>query len=375
MLNFFDLNPESFGLEISDLSLKVVQLKKKGKFLGLKSFQEMSLKPGIVEQGNIKKKQALTAAIKEILNNTKGEKIKIKNVVSSLPEKMAFLQVIQMPKMKVEELKTAVLFEAENYIPLPIRQVYLDFQIINPFLNHLDHLNVLIAAFPRKIADPYIDCIEKAGLNLQALEVDVQSISRSLVQDGTSPFPLLIIDLGKTKTNFIVFSGHSIRFTTTIPISSEDLTGAISKILKVDITQAEKLKKKYGLSYDFLKFNKKEEEETEERSIFDAMVPVLADLTEQIRKYIDYYETHRKYEHLVAGNVKIKKIILSGEESDLKGLSDFLSIILKIPVELANPWVNILPEPLREVPEITFTESLGYSAVLGLALRGINRDY
>ncbi|MEA3344143.1 MAG: type IV pilus assembly protein PilM [Patescibacteria group bacterium] len=372
MLKFFDLDPESFGLEISDLSLKVVQLEKKGKFLGLRSFGKIDIKPGVIEEGKIKNKKALVGYIKKVLKNVKGKKIKTKRVISSLPERMAFLQVIQMPKMKEKELETAVLFEAENYIPLPIEKVYLDFQVIDPFQNYLDHLNVLIAAFPKKFADPYISCIEEAGLELQALEIESQSISRSLVQNETSPFPLLIIDFGRTKTNFIVFSGHSLRFTTTIPIASENLSKAISKVFKKDLIEAEKLKIKYGLSYDFLKVHKKNEEYSENKKVFEAMVPVLSDLTEQIEKYINYYQTHRKYEHLVAGNTEIKKILLTGRGADLRELDDFLSLILRIPVELANPWINILPKPLKEVPGLLFRESIGYSTTLGLALRGTN---
>ncbi len=374
MLKFFDLNPESFGLEISDLSLKVVQLEKKGKFLGLRSFGEISIKPGVVEQGEIKNQKALVGYIKKAIESVNGKKIRTKRVTSSLPERMAFLQVIQMPKMREKELETAVLFEAENYIPLPIEKVYLDFQVINPLQNHLDHLNVLIAAFPKKSADSYISCIEKAGLELQTLEIESQSISRSLVQGGTNPFPLLIIDFGKTKTNFIVFSGHSLRFTTTIPIASDDLTKVISKVFKKDLIEAEKLKIKYGLSYDFLKVHQKSEKDAENKKIFEAMVPVLTDLTEQIEKYINYYQTHRKYEHLAAGNTEIKKILLTGRGAGLRELDDFLSLILRIPVELANPWINILPKPLKEVPGLLFRESLGYSTALGLALRGINND-
>jgi len=365
-MKFLTLKPESFGLDFSDLSLKIVKLKKKGKFFSLASWGEIKIKPGVIEEGEIKNETALVEIIKEGLNKVKGEKLKTRNVIASLPEKKAFLQVIQMPKMKKEELKTAVLFEAENYIPIPVERVYLDFQLVAPVHDHLDHLDILIAALPKKTVDPHLSCLKKAGLFPQALEVESQSISRALIKNGVSPFPLFMIDFGRSRTSFIIFSGYSLRFTSSIPISSQKLTEAISRTLGVDLVRAEKLKLRYGLrsSKETIK-NKKNSE---------AITPILIDLVEQIKKYISYYHTHSGHEHLSPDGEGIKKILLCGRGANLIGLADFISSELRIPVELGNPWVNILPEPLKEVPELPFEESLGYTAALGLALRGIRNS-
>ncbi|MBZ9569853.1 type IV pilus assembly protein PilM [Patescibacteria group bacterium] len=358
MFKFLDLKSESFGLDISDLSLKIIKLKKKGKSLGLASFNEAKIKPGIIEKGEIKDEEALANVIKEAISKAKGEKIKTRYVVTSLPEEKAFLQVIQMPLMKEEELKKAVYFEAENYIPLPIEEVYLDFQIVKPIFDHLDHLDVLITALPQKIVDPYVSSLKKAGLIPQILEIESQAIARALIKNEVVPFPLLLIDLGATRTSFIMFSGYSLRFTSSIPVSSQKFTEAISNSLKVDLAEAKKLKIKYGL-------------ERKKEKIFEAIIPLLRDLVEQIKTYLVYYHTHVHHEHLPLDGKEVKKIFLCGEGANLRGLTDFLSFELKIPVELGNPWVNILPESLKEVPDLSYERSLGYTTVLGLALRGI----
>ena len=348
MIEFLSLKPEAFGLDISDLSLRIAKLKKRGKFFRLVSWGEAKIKPGIVEQGEIKNEDALAGIIKQLLANVKGERIKTKYVAACLPEKKAFLQVIQMPKMKEEELKTAVPFEAENYVPLPVETVYLDFQVI-PYSSQSDRLNILIAALPKKIVDPYVSCFRKAGLIPMALEVESQSIVRAVVKNEISPFPLLIIDFGRSTTSFIVFSGYSLRFTSSVSVSSHKLTETISKTLKLDLNEAEKLKLKHGLK---------------DEKALKAITPLLIDLVEQAKKCINYYHSH---------NGKIEKILLCGNGANLKGLSDFISSELRIPVELANPWVNILSSPLKEVPGLPFKESLGYTTVLGLALRGIDK--
>ena len=378
MLDFLTLKPESFGLDISDFSLKIVKLKKKGGVFRLASFGEEKIKPGIIKEGEIKEEEALVKIVKKALVQVKGEKLKTKYVIVSLPEEKAFLQVIQMPRMPVEDLKSAVIYEAENYIPLPIEEVYLDSQVVPPVIDGLDHFDVLIAALPKKTVDPYLSCLKKAGLLPKTFEIESQAIARALIKNEVSPFPVLLIDLGATRTSFIIFSGYSLRFTSSIPVSSQKFSQAISKTLKVDLEEAEKLKIKYGLEKpkkikleEKTEDSKFEKEIIEDKRIFEALIPALTDLAEQIKKYLSFYQTHASHEHLPPDGKGVEKILLSGGGANLKGLTDFLSLELGLPVELGNPWINILPEPLREVPELPFEKSMGYTTALGLALRGL----
>lgn len=368
-MNFLSLKPESFGLDISDLSLKIAKLKKKGNYFKLVSWGETMLEQGIIEEGEIKNKEALVKSIREAISKVSGEKIRTKNVVVSLPEKKAFFQVIQLPKMAEEELKTAVLFEAENYIPLPMEKVYLDFQTVVPLFNHLDHLDILLGAAPKETVDPYLFCLKEAGLAPRIFEVESQAISRALIKNDISFSTVFIIDFGKSRSSFIIFSGCCLRFTASIPISSFHLTKAISQSMEIDLDEAEKLKIKYGLQT-----LGREAKDKKSKEVFEAMIPSLSVLVDQIKKYINYYQTHSPHEHLLPGSKEVGNIIICGRGANLKGLIDFLSAELKMPVALGNPWINILPEPLKEIPEMTFKESLGYTSALGLALRGIKND-
>jgi len=377
-MKFLTLKPDAFGLDISDLSLKIIKLKKKGKFLKLASFGEVELDLGIVEKGEIKKEKEFIESIKKAVKAVKGERLKTNFVIASLPENKSFFTVIQMPKMKKEELRSAVSFEAENHVPFPIDEIYLDFQIIPPVKNSLDHLDILLSAFPKKIVDSYVFCLKSAGLFPLALEVESQSICRSIIKNGLSPFPVLIIDFGRTTTSFIIFSGYSLRFTASTSISSSSLDKALSENLKISLEEAEKIKVKYGLGLSKNKAKSKKKikgKDFSQKDIFEAIAFVLSDLTWQAKKYITYYQTHITHEHLAVRDRKIEKIILCGRGANLKGLKDFLSLSLNLPVELGNPWVNILPAPLREVPQLPYKKSLGFTTALGLALRGVRGDF
>jgi len=374
MLKFLTLKSEAFGLDISDLSLKIIKLKKRGKTFDLASFGEEKIRPGIIKEGEIKDEDELAEIIKEALPKVKGEKIKAKYVIASLPEEKAFLQVIPMPKMTEEDLKSAVIYEAENYIPLPIEEVYFDSQIVLPVHNHLDHFDVLIAALPKKTVNPYFSSLKKAGLEPWALEIESQAIARALIKDEVSPSPVLLIDLGQTRTSFIIFSGYSLRFTSSIPVSAGSFTEIISKVLKISSVEAERLKIKYGLEESIKLEIKVEKSETRKKrgEIFEALIPALVDLTQQIKRYLEYYQTHASHEHLPPDGKGVSKILLCGGGANLKGLPELLSLELRIPTELGNPWINILAEG-KKVSKLPFEKSLSYTTAIGLALRGIKQ--
>jgi len=239
----------------------------------------------------------------------------------------------------------------------------MDSQIVQPVKDHLDHQDVLIAALPKKTVDPYINVFKMADLRPLALEIESLAIARSLIQNGVSDYPTLIIDLGASRTSFIIFSGYAVRFTSSIPVSSQEFTTAIARTMQVDLETAEKLKIKYGL----------ETKATQEGGqVFDALIPPLTDLIEQIKKCLAYYQNHASHEHLPPHHQNVEKIMLCGGGANLKGLPDFLARQLNFSVNLSDPWINILSE--KENRSLSLGKSLGFTTVLGLALRGVKTE-
>lgn len=363
MLKFLNLNPDIFGIDINDLSLRLVKLRKKVAGFSLVSFNEVKIPPGVVLDGVIQDQEALAKIINSACLNVRGKKLDTKYVIVSLPEEKSFSQVIQMPVMTKKELVSAVPYEIENYIPLAIDKVYLDFQVIDNHKKDTGHLDLLVNVMPKNIVDSYVTVFRKAGLIPCILEVESQAIVRSLTKSKESTSSTLFIDFGETKSSFIISSGDSIHFTSSMPISSQQLTKAIADYFEIDFDEAEKLKIQYGLAQAM----------EEEYDVKKAMDPVLHNLILQIKKYMSFYQGHVSHEYFPS-NGNIEKIILCGGGANLKGLIEFIFEELKIPVEIGNPFLNIAVSKKVGRNDITPQKMLSFTTALGLALRGADTE-
>jgi type IV pilus assembly protein PilM len=269
-------------------------------------------------------------------------------------------------------------FEAENYIPIPPSESYLDFEVVPPLSGSPDHFDVLLAAIPQSIVNPYYRVLRQAGLEPLALEIESLSTSRALIKNGLSNHPILLIDFGATRTGLIIFSGTSVRLTTLLHTSSRKLTEALAQGLGINFDEAERIKIDYGLELKTkVKLQEKtgdlelEKEVTEDRSILRILNPILMDLVREIKDYLDFYYSHVSHEHLQSEKAEVKKVLLSGGGANMKGLDKFFAKELGITVELGNPWVNVLPSPQEIIPEKYLRRSLAFTNSLGLALRGV----
>jgi len=337
----------AFGLDISDFSIKIVQLKKKANCFEFKNYNRISIPKGIIKEGEIQKPEKLVELLKKAVKESKPSIIKTQYAVCSLPEQHAFIKVIDLPKMKLDEVKEAIKWEAEANIPLSLDEVYLDWKILS---SDDQHTKVLINAVPKNLVNKYLKTIRAAGIEPIIFEIESIGTARSLINKKD---PVLIIDLGFSRTSFIIFAQNNVCFTSSISISNEQMINDIAKKLKIDNNSAKKLKFKIGL------------DKTQEKGkIFNALVPSINKLINKIQDCLKFYEGNDKKRN-------ISKIILCGGGANLYALPKYLSQKLEMPVILGDPWVNILDHNKKnKIPSIPYKESLAYSTVLGLAIRG-----
>jgi len=356
----FRKNSPAFGLDLSDNSFKVVQLGKKRGKVFIDSFFKGDIPSGLIKGGEIKKEKELVNLFKQSFKKNKGNLFQDKRVVCSLPEEKVFIRIIQLPFMKKEELDETIKWEAEAHIPLDIDEVYLGWQIIEPIFSHIDHMDVLIVATPKNLVNGYVSFLKKSGFKPVALEPESVAVVRSLMKDDDLK-PTIIVDLGATGTNFVIFSALAIRFTSHILISGNTFDQAIMKELGVDEKKAIQLKIKVGLDNT--------SKTREKRKVYKALDSVVDNLAKQIRDYIKFYHEHST--HIHGPNGAIGQVVLCGGDSLLINLPNVFSKKLELPVKIGNSLININLSNKKNQLKMSKKESLVYTTALGLALRDL----
>ncbi len=342
------------GIDISDRSIKYVELQKRGKELSLKKFGERKIEEGIIESGMIKKKDILVAHLKEIKKELGNNYI-----ISSLPEEKAYLKVVWLPKMEKEQIRKSLELQMEEVIPLPPAEALFDYEICDNADNKDERLGVVLTAFPVTLAEEYLESFKLVGFFPIAFEVENQAMARALIPSGEKNASM-IVDFGRTKTSFMIFEGGLVKFTSTIPIAGESINKSLARSLKIDVFEAERLKQEKVASGKI------------DEKLQAAVAPVVAAIKEEIEHTLEYWRTHA--EERGVRNKDVDKIIFCGGDSNFTGLTDYFSSELKKPAELGNPWINVASFE-NYIPEMEKRQSLAYATAIGLALRSFQNIF
>lgn len=346
------LQTPAYGLDLSDRSLKYVLLDKKNGAPIVSAFGERLIPEEILASGEIKKAPELISFLGGI-----KEELKARYCVVSLPEEKAFLVSIQMPRVEYSQIRTALEVQIEEYVPLKAEEIIFDFSIAE----YDDKtFSASVTAYPSSLVLSYRDVFLGAGFIPIVFEMEMQAVSRAVVPLNEEGY-VMLVDFGKTRTTIAVANRKEVVYASTIGVSGRELNQLIMKTLNVDVFKAEEIKKEKG----FVK-------SAENEKLFQAMIPVMSSLKDEIYKHIEYWENHFNRSESGAGSSKtLKKIIILGGESNIHGFSEYLAYELKLPVKKANPWENIVSFE-SHIPEIELASSLAYASAIGLAIRGGN---
>ncbi len=349
------------GLDISDVAVKYLAFDPRMAARGhrLTAFGEFQVPEGLIVKGEIQKEDELI----QVFSAWRAKEKRISRstfFVVSLPEEKSFLRVIQLPKMKEEEVQHAIRWEIEANIPLAFEELIYDSEVIMPMdpAKQMDHIDMVVTAFPKPLIEQYVRVLDRAGLPLAALELESQAITRSVVPDFHENASRIIADIGRTRTSLIVCVGGVIVFTTTIELGGQLFEEHLAKAFQISQEDARLMKMQIGL-------NRKEHD----GAVFDALLPIMAVLADELHRVVEYY--HRHAEHMHGAPETIESIMLVGGDANLFGLETYLSSALQIRCFLADPLAGAYPGHAFMIPPISKNESLAFATTIGLALRGI----
>jgi len=335
-----------FGLDIGSSSIKATQ----SSLMGTKAYSVeacgLVMNPaGSVDFSNPQVTQKLSAAVKQLLSEAK---IHEKRVVVSISESKVYSRILTMPMMSEAELSSAIKWEAEQFVPIPVAEVELDFSIVQENVGEQGEKKMLVylVAAPKKYLQSMVDFLTGLGLEPIAIESEMVAVSRSLTF-GSTTGTSLILHMGAMSSVLAIVDGAALTFSYVAESGGVSLTRALSQSLSLPLPQAEEYKRTYGLDGKQL-----------EGKVRSGLLIILEGIVNEVRKAMEY--------HLTTHKTRVTRIVLSGGGAYLPEFGSYLSQIFGgIEVVVGDPFATAKPGRGVTLPR----ERAAYSVSVGLSQR------
>ncbi|GMR04181.1 MAG: type IV pilus assembly protein PilM [Thermodesulfobacteriota bacterium] len=311
---------ESVALDIGSSSIKVVQMAQSKTGWELQRLGMKELPPEAIVDGSIIDSMTVIATIKDLL---KEHSIKAKDAVAALTGHSVIIKKVSFPAVTEEELSDSIQWEAEQYIPFPVTEVNIDFQILGADTEGRGQMDVMLVAVKKDVINDYTNVIKEAGLNPVVIDVDAFALENMLeinyaVVEGEM---VALVNIGASITSFSILAEGVTTFTRSIPMGGNQFTEEIQRELSVSFREAEDLKT--GRAGD-----------QENPKLASAIDSISMNLTLDIKRSLDFFLGGSQ-------DVNINKIYLSGGGSKTRGLKNMIQEKTSMPVEMVDPFKNV----------------------------------
>ncbi len=308
----------AIGLDIGTSSIKLVWLQTSG----AKKILKKSLVSPIPSGAD------LSSVLEGIV---KSEGLKGRPVNVSLSGPAVVMRYITLPLLTPEELKNTLQFEAKEYLPLPLEEMFLDCAILKEKPDE-KKMSVLLAAVKKSAVSERLVLLEKAGLNPGIIDVDCLCIANSFTvftEEAAKKGPVALLNIGAKFTNMCILEDGILNFSRDILFGGSDVTQKISSVYNIDLAKAEAMK---------LDPQKRVE-------LLSILEPLISHLSSEIRLAIDYYENQ--------SGLEVFKIFVSGGLSYSAGVLELLNSFLGVS---ARVFDISAPSDIKPGPQAINTE-------------------
>lgn len=331
------------GIDIGSKSIKIIELARSDtswqlKFSGAVGYSGLAPEKIVDDKGL----SDLAEIIKKIINQIG---VTTKDVNICLPESLVFTRIIKFPLLSDEEISSAVKWEAEQYIPIPVAEAVIQYTILGKN-EATSQTSVLLVAAPKVVVEKYVNVVRLAGLTPISAETELTALSRSISPEkGVS----LLLDIGSSASDMAITRDGKVVFTRSIPVAGDAFTRAVSQGLGIEMKQAEEYKKTYGLSSTQL-----------EGKVKNTLEPVMRMIIDEIKKAMHFFQSEEKGETPTS-------IVITGGASSMPDLISYFTENLGIETVIGNPFAKIKLDP--ETAKSLAPYLSIYGAAVGLAMR------
>jgi type IV pilus assembly protein PilM len=360
--NLFAKSSKGVGIELAPERVNIARLTKNRQGIKLDALTSVPVPEGVFADGQIADPPAMAQLIQQALSESK---IKATRVATAVPGRDSIVRLIPVPaELDDKELREMVLnHEAGLYLPYPREEADVDYQKLGHFVDEdgIEKVQVLLVATRKEVTDTYIRTFEQVGLQVDILEINsfalIRTIRDQLRQFGPQEAAVLVnIEFDSTEIAIIV-NGVP-QFSRTVPIGTYQMQTALSRAMNLPASRDTDLLQ--GMTIPPTAMDGGKTGVTGTNPGMAAMMRVLSELTDELRRSIDFYLNQ-------AENLEVAQILLAGPGGGLGQLDEFFTQRLSLPTTQIDP-VRALSLEIDEekYPQV---QRPGLGVVIGLGMR------
>jgi type IV pilus assembly protein PilM len=348
--------PLLVGVDISSSSIKLLELSSTAQGYRIESYAIEHLPADAIRETEIKNVEAVGLAIDRVVKRSRTH---CKYGALAVTGSGVITKVIQMNAgLTDNEISSQIQLEAERYIPYPLSEVNLDFQVLGPSTKNPDFMDVLLAASRTEIIDTLIEALNIGGLIPKVVDIEVYAIERAfgliaeqLPSEGEHQ-TIAVIVFGATMTTFCVLHDKTTVYTREQIFGGKQLTEEIQRRYGLTYEEAELAKKQGGLPDDYGP---------------EVLDPFKDAVVQQVSRSLQFFFSSSEF-------AEIDHIVLAGGTASLPGLVQRVEEKLGIPATIANPFANMSVAPRVSVATV-HADAPSLMICCGLALRSFVHDH
>lgn len=352
MALFSTKSPPLIGIDISSTAVKLLQLSQSGGRFRVEHYAVEPLPPNAVVEKNIVEVEAVGEAIKRAVQRSQT---RLRHAAAAVAGSAVITKTIPMPAdLSEEDLEGAIQGEAQQYIPYPLEEVSMDFEVLGPVKDNPEMMNVMLAASRTENVELRVAALDLGGLQAKVVDVEAFCMENAykLVADQLSvpkDATVAVFDIGATMTTLIVLKNQRSIYTREQVFGGKQLTDEIMR--------------RYGLSYEEAGMAKRQGGLPESYEI-EVLEPFKEAMVQQVSRLLQFFFAGTEYN-------KVDQIVLAGGCASIIGIAEMVEEQIGVPTVVANPLAAMTLSNRVQAPAIA-QDAPSLMIACGLALRSFD---
>lgn len=350
----FGQNKQSLiGIDVSSSACKVLELSKADDHIRVERYAVEPLPQNSVVEHAITEVEQVAQAVERAV---KRSGTRCRHAAVAVAGAHVITKTIKMPaNLSDAEMQTQIEMEADHYIPYPLDEVNMDYQVLGASEDNADEMEVLMAACRKEIVDDYVAVIQGPGLTPAVVDIETYAMENaySLIAEhmpgGGMEKTVAILDIGATTTNInVIHNNHS--------VYSRDHTFGGRQL-------TEEIQRRYGLSYEEAGLAKKQGGLPDNYQT-DVLRPFMEAMCQETMRALQFFYSSSPFN-------SVDQLLLAGGCAQIPGIDEMVAARIGVPAMVANPFAS-MSLASRIKPQMLASDAPSLMISCGLAMRGFD---